>query len=130
MRDIDLLQMALGLVPPWMVARSEFDATARRLDIHIDFPKGSRFACPVCGGANCPAYDTEEMTWRHLNFFQHEAYLHARVPRVTCKSCGIKRVAVPVGAGGKRLHLAVRGAGHGHAEVHAGRRGRSDGRRA
>ena len=35
------------------------------------------------------------MTWRHLNFFQHEAYLHARVPRVTCKACGVKRVAVP-----------------------------------
>lgn len=95
MRDVDLLQMALSLVPPWLVARSEFDATARRLDIHIDFPKGSRFTCPVCGGADCPAYDTEEMTWRHLNFFQHEAYLHARVPRVTCKSCGVRRVAVP-----------------------------------
>jgi transposase len=29
------------------------------------------------------------------NFFQHEAYLHARVPRVTCKECGIKQVPVP-----------------------------------
>jgi hypothetical protein len=44
---------------------------------------------------NCPAYDTEMMTWRHLNFFQHEAYLHARVPRVNCSACGIKRVTVP-----------------------------------
>ena len=77
------------------IARSTFDAASRRLDIHLDFPRGSRFGCPDCGAADCPAYDTEEMTWRHLDFFQHEAYLHARVPRVTCSGCGIKRVSVP-----------------------------------
>jgi len=95
MRDTELLQAAFGLLPPWMVARSTFDAAARRLDIHLDFPRGSRFGCPDCGAADCPAYDTEEMTWRHLNFFQHETYLHARVPRVTCSGCGIKRVSLP-----------------------------------
>jgi len=26
MRDIDLLQLALGLVPPWLVAAADFDA--------------------------------------------------------------------------------------------------------
>ena len=95
MRDTELLQAAFGLLPPWMVARSTFDAAAKRLDIHLDFPRGSRFGCPDCGAADCPAYDTEEMTWRHLDFFQHEAYLHARVPRVRCSGCGIKRVSVP-----------------------------------
>jgi transposase len=95
MRDTDLLQLALGLVPPWLVTTSRFDAEARRLDIDISFPKGSRFVCPLCGTNECPAYDTSEMTWRHLNFFQHEAYLHARVPRVDCATCGVKRVAVP-----------------------------------
>ena len=35
------------------------------------------------------------MTWRHLNFFQHQAYLHARVPRVHCGKCGIKKITVP-----------------------------------
>ena len=72
MRDTDLFQMALGLVPPWMVKRSAFDATAKRLDIYLDFGKGSRFPCSECGEPDCPAYDTEEKTWRHLNFFQHE----------------------------------------------------------
>jgi transposase len=30
-----------------------------------------------------------------LNFFQHEAYLSARVPRVSCGDCGIKTIEVP-----------------------------------
>ena len=95
MRDTDLFRMALGIEPPWAVTKSAFDGAAKRLDIYLDFGRGSRFACPQCGAAGCPAYDSEERTWRHLNFFQHEAYLHARVPRVTCKACGIKQVSVP-----------------------------------
>jgi transposase len=95
MRDTSLLQLALAIAPPWSVTGSDFDAAARRLDIHIDFAVGSRFACPSCGAADCPAYDTEQMTWRHLSFFQHQAYLHARVPRVRCPKCGVKKVGVP-----------------------------------
>ena len=41
------------------------------------------------------AYDTEELTWRHLNFFQHQTFLPARTPRVNCTRCGVHRVAVP-----------------------------------
>jgi transposase len=78
-----------------VVRKSAFDGAAKRLDIYLDFARGSRFACPQCGAAGCPAYDSDEKTWRHLNFFQHEAYLHARVPRVSCTGCGIKQVAVP-----------------------------------
>jgi transposase len=104
MQERELLQSALGLAPPWRVVRSEFDAARRRLDIYLDFAAGSRFACPGCGTA-CPAYDTEEASWRHLNFFQHEAYLHARVPRVECKSCGIKRVALPWARSGSGFTL-------------------------
>jgi transposase len=95
MRDTSLLQQALGLTPPWTVSRADFDPTAHRLDIQIDFAPGSRFACPACGVAGCPAYDTERKTWRHLNFFQHQAYLTARVPRIRCDVCGIKTATVP-----------------------------------
>ena len=37
MRDVDLFQLALGLVPPWMVKACQFDAAKKRLDIEIDF---------------------------------------------------------------------------------------------
>jgi transposase len=43
MRDTALLQLALGLTPPWSVSRADFDAKARRLDIEIDFAPGSGF---------------------------------------------------------------------------------------
>jgi transposase len=89
------MQQALGLIHPWTVIRSDFDTAAGRLDVEIDFTPGSRFACPNCGAADCPAYDTQRKTWRHLNFFQHQTYLNARVPRVRCEACGIRQVNVP-----------------------------------
>src|SRR6516164_3048236 len=61
----------------------------------LGFRQGQPVRLPGMRRCGCPAYDSEEKTWRHLNFFQHEAYLHARVPRVTCKECGIKQVPVP-----------------------------------
>lgn len=91
-----LFGMALGIVPPWEVTGVDFSKESNRLDITIDFQRGATFACPVCG-APAPAYDTTEKTWRHLNFFQYEAYLHAWVPRVNCpnEGCGVKQIQVP-----------------------------------
>jgi len=85
----------MGLVPPWRVTQCTFDPEQGRLDIGIDFVRGGTFFCPECGREGCKAHDTEERIWRHLNFFQYETYLHARVPRVQCESCGIKVVNVP-----------------------------------
>ena len=65
MPDVDLFQRALGLEDPWEVVDSKFDAERRRLDLRIDFAKGSRFPCPVCGVAGCKVKDTEPHTWRH-----------------------------------------------------------------
>ncbi len=95
MRDTQLLQLALGINPPWFVGSSDFDAEKKRLDIEVDFKAGSRFACPDCKGADCPVHDTTRKTWRHLDFFQHQAFLHARTPRITCTKCGVQQVDVP-----------------------------------
>ncbi len=72
----------------------EFDAGQRRLDLRVDFPKGSVFSCPECGRAGLKARDTEQKTWRHLDFFEHQAYLTARVPRVCCAEHGVRQVAL------------------------------------
>ena len=94
-QDLSLFQAALGLRDPWQVVSVEFDAEAKRLDLRVDFPKGSTFCCPECERAGLKAYDTEEKTWRHLDFFQHQAYLTARVPRVECPEHKVRVVAVP-----------------------------------
>ena len=95
MRDVDIFQLALGLTPPWEVESCEFSPEKQRLDIRLSFPRGSVFVCPECGQSGLKAYDTLAKSWRHLNFFQHEAWLSAQVPRVKCEHCGVKLVSVP-----------------------------------
>ena len=62
-----LFTVALCLTPPWEVRDLRFSVEAKRLDIVVDFEKGASFPCPVCG-APSKAHDTEERTWRHLDF--------------------------------------------------------------
>jgi transposase len=106
MNPESLFGLALGITPPWEVEGVEFSKENKRLDIKIGFQRGASFPCPVCG-APAPAYDTTEKMWRHLNFFQYEAYLTARVPRVKCPNtdCGIKQVSVPWARAGSGFTL-------------------------
>ncbi len=76
-RDVELFEAALGLGEPWRVVGSCSDAGQRRLEVRIDFERGARFACPACERAGCEVHDTAEKTWRHLDFFQHQAFLVA-----------------------------------------------------
>lgn len=106
MQDRDLFALALGLEKPWVVKSVEFEPEQKRLELCIDFERGGTFACPECGQAGCKAYDTEEKTWRHLNFFQYETHLRARMPRVQCGSCGgVKPVGAPWGRAGSGFTL-------------------------
>jgi transposase len=95
MRDLELFSRALGLRERWRVVETSFDAEQRRLDLRLDFERGARFACPVCERPDCEVHDTSEKSWRHLDFFQHQAYLSARVPRVRCPEHGVHQVALP-----------------------------------
>jgi transposase len=90
-----LFTAALGLMPPWQCHKTEFSPDASRLDLWLDFASGSRFACPKCATAGKPVHDTTEKEWRHMDFFHHMCYLHARVPLVRCEDCGVLQVSVP-----------------------------------
>ena len=105
MQDTELFQMALGILPPWFVDRCIFDVSEKRLDIYIDFKRGGEFTCFGCGREGCKSYDTVDKTWRHLNFFEHVTYIHARVPRTNCDDCGIGMVAVPWARAGSGFTL-------------------------
>ncbi len=79
----DIFGKALGIDKPWFIADVNFDVKTKRLDIKIDFPKGTTFPFEQAGiMGEYKAYDTVEKEWRHLNFFEHECYLQARVPRI------------------------------------------------
>jgi transposase len=95
MKDTDIFQLALGLTSPWRVKLSTFAPETKRLDIVLHFARGSTFTCPDCGLTELKAHDTVSKTWRHLNFFQHDAYLTAKVPRIKCTDCGVRLVDVP-----------------------------------
>lgn len=95
MKQKDLFRLALGLEAPWMVREVRFSPEEGKLDICLDFPKGATFRCPSCKEEGKNAYDSEERTWRHLNFFEHQTFIHARLPRIKCPECGIKTAEVP-----------------------------------
>jgi transposase len=76
-----LFSAALRIESPWFVKDISFSAEQKRLNIKLDFNKGTAFGIAGIDGEH-KAYDTVEKSWRHLNFFEHECYLIARIPRV------------------------------------------------
>ena len=96
MDAIKLFESALDIRSPWSIASCEFSAEERQLVMRMEFAEGSRFACPACQAPGCAVHDTKPQRWRHLDFFQHKAFIEAKVPRVRCESCGsVRMVDVP-----------------------------------
>ncbi len=95
-----LFETALGIQAPWYVKSINFDVDHKRLDIDVDFERGSTFEeqSDDADGVVYKAYDTINKEWRHLNFFEHECYLKARVPRIK-RSDGKVRLIQPPWSG-------------------------------
>ena len=90
-----LFTSALGLQLPWVVEDVKLGTAQRRIDFEIGC-QGSQLACPACGAAAQPVHDRLRRSWRHLDFFQFEAWLHCEVPRIACGGCGkTTQVTVP-----------------------------------
>ena len=102
----ELFTMALQLTPEWKVTECRLDQEARRLTLKLDFTAGSKFSAP---GAShqllCPVHDTVEKTWRHLDFFQYQTELVARVPRVETPEGKVVQVKVPWARAGSGFTL-------------------------
>lgn len=92
----ELFTLALQLTPEWKVTECQLDQQARRLTLKLDFQAGSKFCAPGAGHQLlCPVHDTVEKTWRHLDFFQYQTELVARVPRVKTPEGTVVQVEVP-----------------------------------
>jgi transposase len=90
-----LFTSALGLQPPWAVRDVRLDTAKHRIDFDVEC-KQALLSCPACGAAGQKVHDRMARSWRHLDFFQFEAWLHAEVPRVGCTACGkTTQIGVP-----------------------------------
>jgi len=116
--------MALNITNPWTVNDIQFNSEDKKLDIYVDFTRGSTFSyeyietkteiktVTIDGEEtktkneieigretfnDLKAYDTVSKSWRHLNFFEHECYIHARVPRVKLPNGKVKLIKTPWG---------------------------------
>lgn len=96
MDNTTLFTAALQLEYPWKVTNVEFLPDVNKpnkmtLHITIGFEKGAKFIFYNEDGTiwadengnpiECTAHDTADRTWRHLNFFQYETYIHAKMPK-------------------------------------------------
>jgi len=89
----EIFSIAIGLKEPWYIKEVVFDKENFQLDIYLAFTRGHKFKAE--DGAEYTAHDTLERRWRHLNFFQHKCYLHAKVPKVKQADGKVKTQAVP-----------------------------------
>lgn len=89
-----LFTLALGLEVPWFINRVEFtgEGVGKQLHLYLEHKKGVKFDFE---GTMCPIYDHQDRKWRHLNFFEHECYLHASVPRIKTPDGDVRLIEVP-----------------------------------
>eukprot|EP01036_Dinobryon_divergens_P036576 gene36576-47659_t len=100
-----LFCQALGLAAPWAVERVALDVERSRIDLYVVW-QSAKAACPVCAAADQKLHDHRQRSWRHLDFFQFEAYVHCALPRVSCSACGCtSQLNVPWAREGSRFTL-------------------------
>ncbi len=106
MNSRDIISLGLGLEEPWKITGQILDTAKvpHELRLTIGADRGSLYPCPVCGRLS-KAHDFKELTWRHLNFFQHHCLITAKVPRVCCEEHGIRQIEVPWARKGSRFTL-------------------------
>lgn len=94
MKELQIFTTALELEEPWYVADVYFEEEQgqKKLHIHVAHKKRVKFEYD---SEDYPVYDHQKRIWRHLNFFQHECYLYADVPRVKMNTGKVKLIELP-----------------------------------
>ncbi len=93
MNDRKLYEQILGITAPWQVELVELKLESGQILIRVE-GSSAALLCPECG-ERCPAYDSDERRWRHLDTCQYRTILIAKVPRVRCEEHGVRQVRVP-----------------------------------
>ena len=85
---------ALGLKSPWYIKEVDLIEAEGGDELHITIDHHRRTLFEY-EGSKYSVYDHQERSWRHLDFFQHTCYIHARVPRVKLEDGKVKSIRVP-----------------------------------
>lgn len=92
MKDTELYAALLRLPKPWKVREVKLDLATERVDVWLEHPLDAKWNCPECR-TTAPVYDhAEEQQWRHLDTCDCQTYVHARLPRVNCRTHGVRKV--------------------------------------
>jgi len=94
----NLFEQALHLSGPWFIEKLDFSAEDQRLDIHVNFRRGSLFDYECVKDqikGRFKPHDTVIKSWRHLNFFEYDCYLHCRVPRIRTDNGTVRLIKTP-----------------------------------
>lgn len=91
----EIFAQALPLSAPWVVKSTELSGNPTVLTLDLEVPPGTQMPCAKCGKGGCGVHDRVNKSWRHLNFWQYETYINARVPRTNCSDCGVHQCEVP-----------------------------------
>lgn len=97
MESKKIFEMALNIQLPWYIEDVKMskssDSLLGQVDIYINFKVGSKFK--DTSEQTCSVHDTVNKTWQHLNFFEHQCFIHARVPRIRTSENKVELVQVP-----------------------------------
>ena len=96
MNSSEIFSIALGLDSPWEIKNVELkisESSVKELHLHIGYTEGYQFKDSE--GNECPIHSKKERTWRHMNFFEHQSYIHCSVPRIKTKTGQISQIDVP-----------------------------------
>lgn len=106
----ELFGTAIGLTAPWHIAKIEYEHNEKSpwisvLHLYLDYDPGHNFRDIT--GKICPIYDHVTRKWRHLNFFQHECYIYANIPRITTSDGKVSTIEVPWARSGSSFTLMM-----------------------
>lgn len=93
-----LFHELLGLGMNWEVIETRFERESGLVLLQIRETSSllESVRCPQDGGKVFCYDHCEELTWRHLNVFQHRCEITCRLPRGKCRQCGhVFRVRPP-----------------------------------
>ena len=93
MNSKEIFQLALNLQKPWFVSSIELTEESGQKELHltIDYEQGYF----VNTNNKSTVHDRKDRSWRHLNFFEHQCYIHCKVPRLLELDGKVKQVEVP-----------------------------------